>query len=130
MVVKMNKLERVRRMAVLLAILCVASSLSAQWLQPVVPDTLPVVRYEDDTLYIAQDTTYLYGFYNKLAEVARTGQGSVSILHIGGSHVQGGTMSNRIRRNILRNFPDAVGSRGMIFPIPPPTSATIPPITA
>ena len=116
MMLRMKRLVSFCWSALLLLALCGSSSLSAQWLQPVVPDTLPIVRFEADTLYIAQDTTYLYGFYSQLAEVARTGQGSVSILHIGGSHVQGGTMSNRIRRNILSNFPDAVGSRGMIFP--------------
>ena len=93
-----------------------ASRLSAQRLTPVIPDSLAVVHYEDDTLYIASDSTFISLFFNKLDNVMKTGEGSVSILHIGGSHVQAGTMSNRIRQNILRNCPDAVSGRGMIFP--------------
>ncbi len=93
-----------------------ANRLLAQRLAPVIPDSLAVVHYEDDTLYIASDSTFISLFFNKLDNVMKTGEGSVSILHIGGSHVQAGTMSNRIRQNILRNCPNAVSGRGMIFP--------------
>ena len=40
--------------------------LSAQRLAPVTPDSLAVVHYEDDTLYIASDSTFISLFFNKL----------------------------------------------------------------
>ncbi len=92
------------------------SKLRAQHFMPVPIDSLSFVQLDKDTLYIAQDTSDLAFFYQKLDEVLTTKQGNVSILHIGGSHVQAGTMSNRIRRNILGNCKDLVASRGIIFP--------------
>ena len=45
-----------------------------------------------------------------------TGQGNINIVHIGGSHVQAGTMSNTIRQRLMHNHPRLVSGRGMLFP--------------
>lgn len=41
---------------------------------------------------------------------------NINIIHIGGSHVQAGTLTHRIRCNLLLANPQLVGPRGMLFP--------------
>ena len=78
--------------------------------------TLPFIRYDLNQLYIGSDSTVLNALFDKWQRVAETGEGSLSIVHIGASHVQAGTLPHEVRRNILRAFPDRVGDRGMVFP--------------
>ena len=57
------------------------------------------------------DTLYIY-----IDSLIRTGKGRINILHIGGSHVQGGMFTHRMRVNM-----DSLGGlrpagRGMLFP--------------
>ena len=91
-------------------------SLSATAQKPVPVDTLPFAHFENDTLAFDPTTSNLTDFYRKMDQVITTGEGNVNILHIGGSHVQAGTMSHRIRRNLLSDFPNRIARRGMIFP--------------
>lgn len=91
-----------------------AFSLSAQ--QPVVIDTLSFAHFDADTLSYDPTHSNLSAFYKKLDSVIESGNGNIDILHIGGSHVQAGTMSHRIRQNLLHDFPDRIARRGMIFP--------------
>ena len=83
---------------------------------PVPVDTLSFAHFENDTLAFDPATSHLPDFFRKMDDVIATGKGNINILHIGGSHVQAGTMSHRIRRNLLKDFPDRIARRGMIFP--------------
>ena len=96
----------------LLILLCTTASAQS----PVPVDTLPFAHFENDTLAFDPATSNLTDFFQKMDKVIASGEGNVNILHIGGSHVQAGTMSHRIRRNLLNDFPDRVARRGMIFP--------------
>ena len=58
----------------------------------------------------------MVNFYEKLQQVLETKQGNIHILHIGASHVQGGTLSHRIRTQLLDEFGEPPASRGFIFP--------------
>ncbi len=107
---------RLRLLPLVVLLILLLPAGRAQRLQPVAIDSLPFGNFEIDTLYIARDSSQIKLFYNKLDKVLREKKGHVSILHLGGSHVQAGTMSNRIRRDILNNCPDLVSSRGIIFP--------------
>ena len=91
-------------------------SLSAAAQKPVPVDTLPFAHFENDTLAFDPVTSNLTDFYRRMDQVIATGKGNINILHIGGSHVQAGTMSHCIRRNLLNDFPNRVARRGMIFP--------------
>lgn len=81
-----------------------------------VDSVYPFIDYKADTLCWAGDSSRLYAFYEKLDGVMRTKTGHVSIVHIGGSHVQAGTMSHRIRSRLLAAADMPAASRGMIFP--------------
>ncbi|MDR2407422.1 MAG: GDSL-type esterase/lipase family protein [Bacteroidales bacterium] len=64
----------------------------------------------------AGDTTIYDDFFRKLDQLIFEGKGNLTILHIGGSHIQAGTLSHQIRINLLTAFPGLVGNRGLIFP--------------
>lgn len=83
---------------------------------PVPIDTLDFAHFENDTLSFDTATSNLIPFFKKMDEVIESGKGNINIMHIGGSHVQAGTMSHRIRYNLLSDFPDHIARRGMIFP--------------
>ena len=55
-------------------------------------------------------------FLRKLDTLVSTGRGDVRILHIGGSHVQGGTWTNTLRKNLLTLSYGIDGGRGLVFP--------------
>ena len=55
-------------------------------------------------------------FLRKLDTLVLTGRGDVRILHIGGSHVQGGTWTNTLRKNLMTLRYGMDGGRGLVFP--------------
>ncbi len=55
-------------------------------------------------------------FCRKLDTLLVTGGGDVRVLHVGGSHVQGGTLSDRLRRRFLSLRYGIEGGRGLVFP--------------
>lgn len=58
----------------------------------------------------------LQHFFRKLDTLLITGRGDVRVLHVGGSHVQGGTLSDRLRRHFLSLRYGMEGGRGLVFP--------------
>ncbi len=82
-------------------------------------DTMEMETYihlEEDTLYWGRDSITLVHFYKRLSQLMTTKQGNLHIVHIGGSHVQAGTMTHRIRKRLLDDFGEPPASRGFIFP--------------
>lgn len=55
-------------------------------------------------------------FLRKLDTLLTTGAGDVKVLQIGGSHVQGGTLSDHLRRRVLSLRYGIDGGRGLVFP--------------
>jgi len=62
------------------------------------------------------DSTRLNSFFRKIDGFLQTGQGQINILHIGGSHVQAGMFSNRVRRHLDALNDTLQTPRGLIFP--------------
>lgn len=82
-------------------------------------DTVPkyaFINYDADTLIYNPNQTNLTDFFNKYNQAIQFGDCQVNIMHIGGSHVQAGTLPHTIRQNILYSSPDRIGKRGLIFP--------------
>lgn len=108
-------MERIRTIILCLFIFCTTIGFAQI-------DTLPIdtaysfIRINSDTLYWGHDSMNLVRFYQNLAKVYASKQGNINIMQIGGSHVQAGTMSHRIRANLLTAYGDDPASRGMIFP--------------
>lgn len=74
------------------------------------------IKYDTNILHYDTNSPQMQQFFKKWHHVTTTGQGTINIVHIGGSHVQAGTMTHRIRCNILNQYPNLVGARGMLFP--------------
>ncbi len=65
---------------------------------------------------VLYDTAAWQLFFNKLGDCAETDTASVSIVHIGDSHIQADFFSGELRRSLHKNFGSAPYSRGLIFP--------------
>lgn len=78
--------------------------------------TYPFVKEEANMLRYDSTSTTMRGLIEKWQRMAATGQGTLNIVHIGGSHVQAGCFPNQVRTNLLSAYPSLVGCRGMIFP--------------
>ena len=77
----------------------------------------PFVRTDLNTLQMPAGGSPTYDiFLRKLDTLIATGGTDVRILHVGGSHVQGGGWSDRLRRNFLSLRYGSDGGRGLVFP--------------
>lgn len=74
------------------------------------------IRRDANVLHYDSTSPAMTAFFARWQRLAATGSGNLNIVHIGGSHVQAGTLSNTIRCNLLAAYPDLVASRGMLFP--------------
>lgn len=87
----------------------------AQWgvAKTAVPD---FVRSDlnEITIYNSQDRFDF--FFEKLEKLIFEGEGHISILHFGGSHVQGGFLTDRLRYNFSCLAEGVKGERGFLFP--------------
>jgi lysophospholipase L1-like esterase len=55
-------------------------------------------------------------FFEKMEKLVFNGEGRISILHMGGSHVQGGFLTDRLRYNFSTLTYGVKGERGFVFP--------------
>ncbi len=79
-------------------------------------DRYDFIRYDSNMLRYDSASPSMQALFERWQRIVETGSGNLNIVHIGGSHVQAGTLSNTVRCRILQAFPDRVGPRGMIFP--------------
>ena len=94
------------------------------WVQVILAQTTypDCVRLEKSHLVFPCDTLALEKLHEKIIDVTSGNRKRVNILHIGGSHVQAGVLTQGIRRH-LSDFLDGLTShragsadRGMLFP--------------
>ena len=97
-----------KKIPTLFILLTLAATLSAQ--------TYPFIQYKENQLLYADRSENLAKFFDRWERMEATGLGNINIVHIGGSHVQAGTMSNAIRQRLMHSHPHLVGGRGLLFP--------------
>lgn len=89
-------------------------------LQPI--DSLPCVVQDSAYLYFPGSHKVFDRFYTKLTALLSKGQQRINVLHIGGSHVQAGHFSGRMRSNLVAISDSASrwhsqpADRGLVFP--------------
>ena len=84
---------------------------------PVGARRLPFMRSDKSRIqYPAGSSPDYTLFLRKLDSLLVTGGTDVKVLHMGGSHVQGGTMTDRLRRHFLSLRYGMDGGRGLVFP--------------
>lgn len=76
----------------------------------------PFTRFDRNRLQYPGDSLAMERFFDKLDTLFFTGKGHVSIMHIGGSHVQAGTFSQQMRDHLLNLYPGITAGRGLVFP--------------
>ena len=94
--------------------------LSAQPVVKGVPE-LDFAHLEKNMIVFPGDSSAFDRFFERLDSVCRFGKGKLSILHVGGSHVQGGTMTRELRNDFLAlgnvYGRDMDGGMGLVFPV-------------
>lgn len=78
--------------------------------------TYPVLNLEKNKLVFTGDSDAFMAFYQKLDTLIFKGKGQINIVHMGGSHVQAGTLSGQMRKNWLHLSPGLQQDRGFFFP--------------
>ncbi len=74
------------------------------------------IKLSENKLSYAGDSAALFPFYEKLYSIITTKNGKVNVLHIGGSHVQAGVFTGKMRSN-LQSMSDSIhGQYGFFFP--------------
>ena len=85
------------------------------------PLVLPVPEYdfanfERNRIIYPGDSLAMERFFQKMDSVIFLGEGNVSIMHIGGSHVQAGVMTQQFRDDLLSIGTDLIGGQNFVFP--------------
>ena len=83
-------------------------------LKPV--DDLEFAHFDRNCLIYPGDSLAMERFFEKMDSVLFLGQGNVSIMHIGGSHVQAGVFTQQFRNDLLGIAPDLIGGQYFVFP--------------
>lgn len=74
------------------------------------------VNLNHNKLIYPGDSLAMERFFDKLDTLLFKGKGNISIMHIGGSHVQAGVFSQAMRDNLLNLAPGITAGRGLVFP--------------
>lgn len=101
------------RIAFLVAFIHCVLSISAQ---SDLQARYPFMHMEENRIQVLGDDYKIERFFEKLDRLAFEGEGNISVLHMGGSHVQAGTLSQAMREGMHAMSPGLKGNRGLFFP--------------
>ena len=73
-------------------------------------------HFERNSLLYPGQQNAMERFYQKLDSVVDLGEGTVNIMHIGGSHVQAGVFTQQFRDDLLSISPNAQCTQSFVFP--------------
>ena len=76
----------------------------------------PFAHFERNQLLYPGDSLDMERFFIKMDSVVFLGEGNISIMHIGGSHVQAGVFTQQFRDNLLNISTDLMGGQNFVFP--------------
>jgi hypothetical protein len=74
------------------------------------------IRYDSNRFRFYGDSAAYQQFLSSFSTLIREGRGQLSVVHIGGSHLQADIYSDRIRSRFQTFQPGINGGRGFIFP--------------
>jgi lysophospholipase L1-like esterase len=98
----------------LLLALCPCFAQTGPLLRPI--EDLEFAHFERNRLIFPGDSLAMERFFTKMDSVIFLGEGNVSIMHIGGSHVQAGVFTQQFRDNLLSIGTDLIGGQNFVFP--------------
>ncbi len=74
------------------------------------------IRYDLNELHNFGNDKYSSRFYEKMEKMVRTGEGRITVVQIGGSHIQAGTFSGQIRSRLQTMNGEMNAGWGFMFP--------------
>lgn len=104
-----------RKVCLLTVLMAACFQMAAQPAKKDLPDC-PFAPLEKSRIIFQGDSPSFGVFFSKLDTLMTAGKGNVRIMHIGGSHVQGGTMTRELRNDLVGLCPAPDGGFGMVFP--------------
>lgn len=97
-------------------LLAFTNLLAAQELPELSTNSYPFINRDLNKLVFYGDSLHFNRIFEQLDSLVFSGKGKLSILHIGGSHVQGGTLQRTMRSYFTNLMPGMAGERGFFFP--------------
>jgi lysophospholipase L1-like esterase len=86
---------------------------------PASPFDLPdygFIRYNTNFFELVENNPAFQNLFTKFDSLIGTGNNKISIVHLGGSHIQADVYTHRIRQDMQSFYPGVLGSRGFFFP--------------
>jgi len=83
------------------------------------PYTIPeydFIHYDSNKFVFPGDSNSMWDFFSGFSRLVKTGEGQLSVVHIGGSHIQADIYSHRMRSRLQTFQPGSNAGRGLIFP--------------
>lgn len=74
------------------------------------------IHYDRNRFQFEEDSSFYLNFLAKFSRLISEGSGQISVVHIGGSHLQADIYTDRIRGRFQTFQPGNNGGRGFIFP--------------
>jgi len=74
------------------------------------------INYSENKIIFTSDSSAFERFFYKMDTIILNGEGKISIVHIGGSHIQADVYSGRTRERLQTFYPGMNGGRGSVFP--------------
>ena len=106
-----------KKLLIAIGLLLVCQWAAAQNLPLMKPiDDRSFAHFERNHLIYPGDSVAMERFFQKMDSVVFLGEGNVSIMHIGGSHVQAGVFTQQFRDNLLSIGTDMIGGQNFVFP--------------
>lgn len=102
--------------SIVLTLVClIAFGQTAPLLRPI--SDCSFANFDDNQIiYPSGESPTMEHFFTKLDSAIFFGKGNLNIMHIGGSHVQAGTFTQRFRDNLLNVRLDLIGGQYFVFP--------------
>ena len=94
---------------------CLTVMGQSQPLLKAIPD-YGFAHFERNRLTFPGDSLAMERFFEKMDSIVFLGEGNISIMHIGGSHVQAGVFTQQFRDNLLGIDTGLMGSQYFLFP--------------
>ena len=98
-----------------LALMLLPAVLCAQTVRRPVP-SLEFACFDSNRIVFRGDSSAFETFFRKMDRVLFERNTNLRIMHIGGSHVQAGTMTRQLRNDLLALGDSLDGGRGLVFP--------------
>ena len=74
------------------------------------------IQYDKNKFIFPSDSSNFEHFFFKMDSIILLGEGKITIVHIGGSHVQADVYPGRTRQRLQGFYPGMNGGRGSVFP--------------